>query len=71
MDIGLLQKMEFINNFKKYKENKRRKIDKPICEVLVDQKIILSGIGNYLVSEILHDSNIYPFKLTSKLNLKK
>lgn len=63
----VITKDEFVDNFKKYKTSKRRKIDKPICEVLVDQKVILSGIGNYLVSEILYDANINPFKLTSKI----
>lgn len=63
----IIKKHEFINNFKKYKESKRRKVDNEICEVLVDQKTIISGIGNYLISEILYDADINPFKLTSKI----
>jgi endonuclease VIII-like 1 len=34
--------------------------DKPICEVLLDQKYF-NGIGNYLRAEILHRARVAPF----------
>jgi len=37
-----------------------RLLQKPICELLYDQKLF-NGIGNYLRSEILHRVNIQPF----------
>ena len=67
----IITKEQFLKNLIKYKENKRRKIDKSICDVLVDQKTLCSGIGNYLLSEILYKANIDPWKLTSEISKKE
>lgn len=67
----IITKEQFIKNLIKYKENKRRKIDKAICDTLVDQKTLCSGIGNYLVSEILYDADIDPWEMTSEISKKK
>lgn len=64
----IITREKFLKNLTKYKDNKRRKTDKVICDVLVDQKILCSGIGNYLVSEILHQANIDPWKATSEIS---
>jgi formamidopyrimidine-DNA glycosylase len=50
-----------------------KNLEKEIGIVLMDQ-IVISGIGNYLRSEILYLSKINPFrkvKLLSKLDIKK
>lgn len=39
---------------------------KPIAELLVNQSYI-SGIGNYLRSEILYDARVYPLKKSSEV----
>jgi formamidopyrimidine-DNA glycosylase len=67
----IITKQDFINNFKKYKENKRRKTEKEICVILTDQKTLVSGVGNYLVSEILYLANVNPWKLTSEITEKE
>ena len=41
--------------------------NKNICKVLMDQKII-SGIGNYLKSEILYEAHIHPITNINKLS---
>ncbi len=40
-----------------------KKINKPIVTVLMDQKKIGSGIGNYLSAEILYRSKISPHRI--------
>ena len=67
----VITKKQFITNLKKYKENKRRKTDKEICEILTNQKILCSGIGNYLVSEILYSAKINPWKATSEITTEE
>lgn len=56
-------------NFEVFRERilLKRNLKKPIAKVLLDQKIV-SGIGNYLRSEILWLSKISPFRLVSNLN---
>jgi formamidopyrimidine-DNA glycosylase len=49
---------------------KFKNLDKAIGIVLVDQKII-SGIGNYLRSDILYISKINPFRKVKNLNNKE
>ena len=49
---------------------KLNNLDKAIGIVLVDQKII-SGIGNYLRSDILYISKINPFRKVKNLNNKE
>jgi endonuclease VIII-like 1 len=49
---------KFTNNITK---NKNRKVfNKPICEILMDQKYF-NGIGNYLRAEILYRADIDPW----------
>jgi DNA-formamidopyrimidine glycosylase len=67
----IISKKQIILNLKKYKENKRRKTDKEICEILTDQKTLCSGIGNYLVSEILYSAKINPWKVTSEITIEE
>jgi formamidopyrimidine-DNA glycosylase len=47
---------------KKYK-------DKLIEDIIINQHLILSGIGNYLKSEILYQAKISPLRKLSKINL--
>lgn len=42
--------------------------NKPIVEVLTDQKKLGSGIGNYLVAEILYRAKLSPHRIASELN---
>jgi endonuclease VIII len=44
----------------------RKKNNKPVAEVLLDQRVI-SGIGNYLRSDILYLAGIHPFTLVRDL----
>jgi len=60
------------NDFKNYITQKRT--NKNIVHVLMDQKAIVSGLGNYLVAEILYHAKISPFRTLgslSNLDLKK
>jgi formamidopyrimidine-DNA glycosylase len=61
--------MDLSTTFKIFKDQILKKVNwnKPIGNVLVNQKII-SGIGNYLRSDILWLSCISPFRLVSSLN---
>ena len=59
-----LYELEDLEIFKKrIVKGKKR----PICEVLMDQKII-SGIGNYLRADILYHCKIHPFTETLDLS---
>lgn len=49
---------------------KKKALDKPIANVLLDQTII-SGIGNYLRAEILYCAGINPFRLIRDLSTKE
>jgi formamidopyrimidine-DNA glycosylase len=64
--------MDKETNFKLFEERirKNRNLDKEIGLVLIDQKII-SGIGNYLRSDILYLSKINPFRKVKLLNNKE
>jgi endonuclease-8 len=44
-----------------------KKNDKTIEELLVDQELLISGIGNYLKSEILYAAKIAPSRLISNI----
>ena len=48
---------------------KYKKENKDIKSLLLDQSFI-AGIGNIYASEILFDSEIYPFKVASNINKK-
>lgn len=50
---------DFIKNSRK---------DKNIVKSLIDQDAIVSGIGNYLVAEILYDAKISPYRNLSDLS---
>ena len=43
------------------------KYNKPIVKILMDQKKVGSGLGNYLVAEILYRAKISPHRLGSQL----
>lgn len=43
------------------------KYAKPIVSILMDQKKVGSGIGNYLVAEILYRAKISPFRLGTEM----
>jgi formamidopyrimidine-DNA glycosylase len=45
--------------------------DKPVVELLMDQKKLGSGIGNYLVAEILYRAKISPHRKGSSLKPKE
>jgi formamidopyrimidine-DNA glycosylase len=47
------------------------KTKKDILSVLLDQEKICSGIGNYLVVEILYESKISPFRLFESILLEE
>ena len=51
----------------KQKIKKNTNLDKPIGNVLMNQKVI-SGIGNYLRADVLYLSKIDPFRKVSKLS---
>lgn len=45
-----------------------KKIRKPIVTILMNQKLIGSGIGNYLSAEILYRAKISPYRLGTSLS---
>lgn len=45
--------------------------NKNIVKVLMNQNAIISGIGNYLVAEILYDAKISPFRDLNKLTTQE
>jgi len=47
------------------------KYNKPIVEILTDQKKIGSGIGNYLVAEILYRAKLSPHRKASTLSTEE
>lgn len=51
---------DYLVDYKEF-ETKIKKQSGNVVTKLTDQKVIVSGIGNYLISEILYDSGIYPF----------
>ncbi|AGF85219.1 glycosylase [Moumouvirus goulette] len=51
--------------------DKIKKYDVPIVKLLMDQKKIGSGLGNYLVAEILYRSKLSPHRLGSSLTNKE
>lgn len=62
--------IELINNFINSKSTR----DKNIVKTLMNQELIVSGIGNYLIAEILYDAKINPhrsFNDLSKSEIKK
>jgi formamidopyrimidine-DNA glycosylase len=55
----------FYNNI----ESKMNKIkNKAIEEIITDQQLIISGIGNYLKSEILYDCKLAPNRKIKNIN---
>lgn len=51
--------------------NKITNYDLSIVKLLMDQKKIGSGLGNYLVAEILYKSRLSPYRLGSSLTKKE
>jgi len=65
---------EFIEQFKKYMNKTIKRKNMLLVKVLMDQKAIGSGIGNYLSSEILYNAKLSPkrtLKSLSNNDLKK
>ena len=60
-DITTLKFRDISERIDYLRENKNWK-NKKIEDVIVDQKVLISGIGNYLKAEILYLSNISPFR---------
>lgn len=54
----------------KFKQQLEKHKHKNICVFLMDQKIF-AGIGNYLLSEILFESRIFPYSLISEISTQK
>lgn len=48
--------------------NKKTRKDKNLVKVLMDQEAIVSGIGNYLVAEILYDAKLNPHRSLNDLS---
>lgn len=46
-------------------------LDKQIEEVIIDQKAIVSGIGNYMKAEILYDVGISPLRLIKSITVEE
>ena len=46
-----------------------RRLNNCLENVLLDQKLILSGIGNYLKAEILYDAKISPFRKLKNISI--
>jgi endonuclease VIII-like 1 len=64
--FGTKRGFDIIKDFDKFKENvisnlTNKVFDKPICEVLLDQKYF-DGVGNYIRSTIIHYMDINPFE---------
>ena len=61
---------DFVTLFKKF-SNYKKNSEKNIVNVLMEQKKnkgIVSGIGNYLMAEILYNAKISPFRTIGSLN---
>ena len=52
---------ERVNNLTSFQKKQR------LEDIIIDQKIIVSGIGNYLKAEILYDAKINPLRKISSL----
>lgn len=57
---------ELITMIKKYIKTSKK--NKNLVKVLMDQSAIVSGIGNYLVAEILYDAKLNPHKNLNELS---
>jgi formamidopyrimidine-DNA glycosylase len=74
LEIGpdLLQaaKSNIYLDFSQYVNSYLRYPNKQIAVALLEQKIV-SGIGNYLKSEILYSAQIHPFRLVNSLTMEE
>ncbi len=61
---------EFWNKIKKLQTNDKIK-NKPIVEILMDQKKLGSGLGNYLVAEILYRAKMSPHTLIKDITKER
>jgi formamidopyrimidine-DNA glycosylase len=64
----IISKEEFVSNLEKCGGKSGKSITEDLRD---DQKSVCSGVGNYLISEILYDSSIDPFKKSSDLGLEE
>lgn len=63
---------EFLENSKNVQENKRLKKDRNLIDIFRDsQSLVCSGIGNYLVSEILYKCELNPMMSFNKLSTEQ
>lgn len=60
-DIFTIEEKEFIARAKKVRTKK------DVLSILMDQEKVCSGIGNYMVAEILYASNVSPFRPFSSI----
>jgi formamidopyrimidine-DNA glycosylase len=63
--------IKFINIYNRIKILYDKIKNKLIEDVLINQKLIISGIGNYLKSEILYQAKISPLRKISKITQKE
>jgi DNA-formamidopyrimidine glycosylase len=55
-----MSNMDLVRMLKHYRDTSRK--DKNLVKILMDQEAIVSGIGNYLVAEILYDAKLNPHR---------
>ena len=58
-------------SLEEWKKNVNKHRKKNICKSLMDQTLIIGGIGNYLLSEILHRAGVSPWIKWSDLSNEK
>ncbi len=49
----------------------RMEIDSPIDQVLMNQKLVVSGVGNIIKSEMLYDAKIDPRRKSNQLSMEE
>lgn len=64
----ILKFKDFISNWNKISSSKKESLT--IAELLIDQKLLCSGIGNYLLAEILYATKINPWKKLTDITQK-
>lgn len=65
---GFIGIEEYTIDYETFYTNIKKCKNSYLTSKLTDQRSICSGIGNYLLSEILYDSEIYPFIKCSELD---
>lgn len=65
-DMFYITKKEFKDNFSQIKNNSRIR-NKRLCELLMEQSLLVSGIGNYMRADILYHAKLDPRREISNL----